>query len=1103
MRHRVWYQQLLEDERKLDFEQALAQFSVDEIERLGIEFVIAVATPLPLPSLSEELDPSEIQSPNWERYREQTRRSNSSEESPERKQQPGSTPQQATDFITDPSGVTYPVISNTLGSQSRFPIPGTTPAGGFTPIPPTPTPYPQRPASVIGLQLQDNSGSGSRKAVVPVPASTMSSMNMSFMDIELKDFYGDESDDYHGDAELCVASHDMYWLKREAHFFGDDRVYATRMKSTLLQQKLKGAAWSWFDGLEPEVRADWNKLTESMKRRFPRLEREDYISKAWEELHSIHQGEKEDLARYIDRARDLVRRVNVSTSFERQAIDSVRKGFRDSYLGPITGAIMASNRLQGLPTDFERFAQIVRSACTSDEYRQKSTNNIKYEGVDVKSAALLQAFDKREQDRTEKDEARSQREMAMMDGMAKLMGKLNLGPSGPGSQGGQGNQPPMPQGRGRGRGAPGGGPTQQAGNIPYSQPQQQPQGQAFPPAQQGYNTWNPCIKCGDVWYRGHVCTKEQQPPEVQKYLKEQLNERRKQYNSSQNTQGRETNFAPANNPLAMPPGRQVAAQNMVDPAMYDSQYYGEPNLAYMPNRLSEQQRSDLCLDINNVDVDVDDRFADADEDYNESFQPYQGSSYYSTHANVQSPRVVEVDAIDFSPMGVNYADNPYLEVNAAKRTAEEAELDFGRVDSSQTQPSSTPRQPAKKRGPPKPPRKLVGLNGEIDVNLREELNRPIIQISLMQLINMNTRSKKELLKLLRLEPKDDQPKKPRKATQAPPQNVQTRSKTQANKKRQTENPNTVLADVEPMEAGQVAIDFNQVPAIRGTKGSRMSRSVKDMLLDVATVGVGAIEADEKDMRKRVEEQTKYANEFERARKFLAMYLNPRLRLFYTEATVGAQINGKFSKIWSVLIDGGALAHLIPEWVVRKAQIPTFADEGLSIMAYDGNARSLKAYCLLKVTVAGISREIIAFVLPESIGHPSYTLLLARGWMRSVNLIGDYAADKYYASNTKDSEKVEIPRSGSTQNKGAPPFENYQTPNVFYEDKDKLGKASRQVVEEAEDDEDSDDEDDRIDNVLQALIDEDSSDEEESDDASDEEEAPEAIQFLRAKAQGRR
>lgn len=115
--------------------------------------------------------------------------------------------------------------------------------------------------------------------------------------------------------------------------------------------------------------------------------------------------------------------------------------------------------------------------------------------------------------------------------------------------------------------------------------------------------------------------------------------------------------------------------------------------------------------------------------------------------------------------------------------------------------------------------------------------------------------------------------------------------------------------------------------------------------------------------------------------------------FYTTAVVTPSDGKNEHALDRVLLDGGAMVNLIPEWVVRKTQLKLIPDQSLSVRGYDGRTSSLPGYVRLKITIAGISSSLLAYVLPDV--RTSYTLLLSRGWMNAAKVIGLYGRDEYW------------------------------------------------------------------------------------------------------------
>ena len=107
----------------------------------------------------------------------------------------------------------------------------------------------------------------------------------------------------------------------------------------------------------------------------------------------------------------------------------------------------------------------------------------------------------------------------------------------------------------------------------------------------------------------------------------------------------------------------------------------------------------------------------------------------------------------------------------------------------------------------------------------------------------------------------------------------------------------------------------------------------------------------------------------------------------------------------ILMNAGAMANLIPEWVVEKTAAPVNPARSLSVKGFDDSVTTMKGYCRLIVTVAGVPTSVLAWVLPGT--RTIYILLLSRGWMVTANLIVIYANNIYWITDPETSKPKPI------------------------------------------------------------------------------------------------
>lgn len=133
-------------------------------------------------------------------------------------------------------------------------------------------------------------------------------------------------------------------------------------------------------------------------------------------------------------------------------------------------------------------------------------------------------------------------------------------------------------------------------------------------------------------------------------------------------------------------------------------------------------------------------------------------------------------------------------------------------------------------------------------------------------------------------------------------------------------------------------------------------------------------------------------------------------LFYIGAHIGPTKYRRpiFSDL--VLLVDELMTNLMPEWVANEWGIPKFDDLPAKTEVIPGDKTVLKQYCLVEVVVEGIRRLIMVWLTPYTKAmyvRTRYTLVLSSSWMSSVYSEGSYRKNKYYITDTADSEYTRL------------------------------------------------------------------------------------------------
>lgn len=85
--------------------------------------------------------------------------------------------------------------------------------------------------------------------------------------------------------------------------------------------------------------------------------------------------------------------------------------------------------------------------------------------------------------------------------------------------------------------------------------------------------------------------------------------------------------------------------------------------------------------------------------------------------------------------------------------------------------------------------------------------------------------------------------------------------------------------------------------------------------------------------------------------------------FATAYMSEANSNDRGFEVKRVLIDGGAMVNMMTKGMADMAGFTITPDNSLQVRAYDMSTRVMLGYCRLKITVAGVRRELVVFIIP--------------------------------------------------------------------------------------------------------------------------------------------
>lgn len=159
--------------------------------------------------------------------------------------------------------------------------------------------------------------------------------------------------------------------------------------------------------------------------------------------------------------------------------------------------------------------------------------------------------------------------------------------------------------------------------------------------------------------------------------------------------------------------------------------------------------------------------------------------------------------------------------------------------------------------------------------------------------------------------------------------------------------------------------------------------------------------------------------------------------FYTIATITPRkTEGGEYTIRKCLVDPGSTLNLISESIARDIGCIFYSDTSINIKIANGDVIPLEGFVKALVTVASVPKVLIMWVVP---GKTSYSLILGRPWLRSVNAIGYYGLDEYWILDHYNIHR-QLEYSGPTQT---------SAPEVLLSEEAELDQFDEEILYELE------------------------------------------------------
>lgn len=123
------------------------------------------------------------------------------------------------------------------------------------------------------------------------------------------------------------------------------------------------------------------------------------------------------------------------------------------------------------------------------------------------------------------------------------------------------------------------------------------------------------------------------------------------------------------------------------------------------------------------------------------------------------------------------------------------------------------------------------------------------------------------------------------------------------------------------------------------------------------------------------------------------------------------------EVKKILIDGGSVVNLIPEYIVNQTGLEKKRGPGLWIKIANGGTTAMDSYVDMELEIAGVVAPIRCYVMPGP-NIPSYGILLSRSWLFQCQAKGDYKKDTYVIKDIEGRE-FSVPSIGTEINNISP------------------------------------------------------------------------------------
>lgn len=118
--------------------------------------------------------------------------------------------------------------------------------------------------------------------------------------------------------------------------------------------------------------------------------------------------------------------------------------------------------------------------------------------------------------------------------------------------------------------------------------------------------------------------------------------------------------------------------------------------------------------------------------------------------------------------------------------------------------------------------------------------------------------------------------------------------------------------------------------------------------------------------------------------------------FYTHALIQPRKSELLSyTIRKALIDPGATLNSSNSYAEEQMNCAMHHDRSVQIRVANGNVQALPGSVKVLITVAGVPKVVQLQIVP---GRTSYSIILGRPWLRSVNAVGYYGFDEYWITD---------------------------------------------------------------------------------------------------------